>query len=238
MNQPPPLPGSQPSQRFLFAWAVIASLAAVVFAAIALFLYLRPQESEGLSTSTNTMDKGQEDVAQLPVETRDFSTSNVVSILLGKDDAGDGVRHLDRERDGPTTVATLEGVPCRYLHRKPQNKSMAYMYFVVHPTFKAAEMKRATVEVEYFDGVSGVFGLHYDAIESPGNRAYVEANRLVRLRGSNVWQTATFQLKEPSFANSQNGGADFRLWVSPPELYVRRVSVIRGSDQNLSREGR
>jgi hypothetical protein len=46
------------------------------------------------------------------------------------------------------------------------------------------------------------------------------------VKGVKAWQTCSFELKDPAFLNSQNGGADFRFWVEPPELYVRRVTVI------------
>jgi hypothetical protein len=47
----------------------------------------------------------------------------------------------------------------------------------------------------------------------------------VRLKGSGKWLKATFHVRDGTFQNSQNGRADFRLWVSPPELCVSRVTV-------------
>ncbi len=44
---------------------------------------------------------------------------------------------------------------------------------------------------------------------------------------SAVWSRATFHLTNAVFLNSQRDGADFRLEVVPPEIYVRRVTLTR-----------
>src|SRR5262249_6713451 len=41
------------------------------------------------------------------------------------------------------------------------------------------------------------------------------------------WLKATFHVRNASFQNTQRGGGDFRLWASPPELCVRRVTVTQ-----------
>ena len=106
-----------------------------------------------------------------------------------------------------------------------------YLYFVIDPTFKKGPVKRATIEVEYLDPWPGVLGVQYDASRWKGipNPTYAQASQTVSLTGSKTWQTATFRLDHARFKNAQNSGADFRLWVSPPDLYVRRVTVTRSA---------
>jgi hypothetical protein len=61
-----------------------------------------------------------------PGEPKNFSASNSVSVLLGQESPDDGLIHLADERDGRTTIENLDGVPCRYLNRKVENKSVGY----------------------------------------------------------------------------------------------------------------
>ena len=45
-------------------------------------------------------------------------------------------------------------------------------------------------------------------------------------------QTVTFRVRDGLFENSENGNSDFRVEVSSPEIYVRRVSVTRESAES------
>lgn len=176
--------------------------------------------------------------SQNPFDIRDYSTTNVVSVLLGQEDPDDGINHLAYEPDGRTVIETLDGVKCRYLNRKP--RSFGYLYFAIHPSFKREELKAVWIEVEYFVATPVVFRLQYDGMEGQTHKRYKSvvaeggqvadmggSVRFTRLRGSNAWQTAIFHIADGVFMNSQNGGADFRLEVTPPEIYLRRVSVTR-----------
>jgi hypothetical protein len=49
----------------------------------------------------------------------------------------------------------------------------------------------------------------------------------VPLTGSNTWKEARFLLRDPLFNGRQNWGADFRLCVLAPDLYVRSVTVLK-----------
>ena len=48
------------------------------------------------------------------------------------------------------------------------------------------------------------------------------------------WAIATFHLTNAVFRNSQKGGADFRIEVVPPDIYLRRVAVIREDPASLN----
>ena len=158
----------------------------------------------------------------------------------------EGIKHLNKERDGRTTITNLDGVPCRYLNRAAENKWNGFLYFALHPDFKARQLTAARVEIEYFVRNPTFFRLQYDGMqgETPKpykstlaeNEATVKFGTAVtfsRARQANAWQTATFRLIDGVFLNSQNGGADFRLEVTPADIYVRRVTVTRDDAEPL-----
>lgn len=174
----------------------------------------------------------------------DFSTNRQLTLLLGQETSGDGLRHLGEEGDGRTTIENVNGVPCRYLNRAGQGKQFGYLYFTIHPSFKRDGLKEAVIEFEYLARRSGALRLQYDGMEGEVHRAYKSAVSPVgttvrfgpqimfnRMPGSNGWQTMSFRVTDGAFMNSQNGDADFRLEVVPPEIYVRRVTVRRGLPQ-------
>lgn len=178
--------------------------------------------------------------AQEATETIDFFTTNVVSTRFGQEGPDDGVRHLARQSDGRTTLEDSEGVPCRYLNRTADGKTFGYLYFTIHPDFKARELKTARIDVEYRVTRDSLLRLQYDAIVGDEHKPYKGAvahggirtkltptAEYTRIRGTNAWQKATFYIADGAFRNSQNGKADFRLEVTPAEIYVRRVTVTR-----------
>jgi hypothetical protein len=164
----------------------------------------------------------------------DFSSSNKVAVVLGDatTEYGTGLQHLYFENDGLTTATELETVPCRHL--KLDSGEFGFFYFVIDPTFKKVPVRHARIEVEYYDLKPGTLTLEYDASETKTNAnpnpRYTEARPKVLLHGTKAWQTATFYVEDATFKNAQNSGADFRLSISPPELYVRRVTVIRAAN--------
>lgn len=165
--------------------------------------------------------------------TLDFASSNRVSIALGDaaTEYSGGLQHIYFENDGLTTSTELETVPCRFL--KLASGEIGFFYFVIDPTFKTVPLRHARVEVEYYDLKPGTFSLEYDASETKTNAnpnpRYSEARPKVLLHGTKTWQTATFYVEDATFKNAQNSSSDFRLCVSPPELYVRKVTVVRAA---------
>lgn len=173
-----------------------------------------------------------------PLKPWDFSHTNSVSILLGERGRGreigdNGLRHHPSRGGGDarTTFMNVQGVPCRCLDPTVQRFPKAYFPFSIDPTFKSdEEMGNVRIDVEYFDGFegqAGVLGLQYDATGAgnglnPANKACLPN---VPLKGSQKWLKATFHVRNATFHNAQNGGGDFRLWASPPELCVSRVTM-------------
>ena len=159
----------------------------------------------------------------------DFSKASSVSVILGETEKeyGNGLQHMYHEKDGLTTPAVVEGVTCRHL--KVTEFDPGYLYFTIDRTFKKRPVKNVTIEVEFYDQGSGRIGLEYDGSrtsEQP-NPAYTVLREIESVGDSRLWRTASFRVRNATFQGAQNSGADFRLWVSPPDLYVRRVTVTR-----------
>jgi hypothetical protein len=164
---------------------------------------------------------------------RDLSLSNSVSIVFGEQDEENGLQHRSREKDGLTRRVRVGDEPCRYLNFKDTTRTEAYFYFAIDPGFKAGGLKNARIDVEYFDIVfdnkPSSISIHFDAtgVRQGSRPAYTSASGNVVLRGTEQWTNATFNVRNASFQNSQNGQSDFRICVRPPELYVRKVTVTR-----------
>jgi hypothetical protein len=219
----------KPSRTFLFVWAAAATLCAVFFASLAgfLFLHLRAQSRRGVTVTDTAVNLPSDRI----ILSEDYSASNVVSVLLGRTELDGGITHLPDWPDGWTRVDNMDGVPCRYMNHRAHNLAGgAYLYFAVHPTLKNGGIKAARIEVEYFVRKPIRLKLQYDGIEEGQPRPYKPAPEIFNVVASNDWQTAVFHLTEPAFMNSQNGQADFRLDASPPEIYVRRVTMVRENE--------
>ena len=222
--------------------AVVVGVALVAGGLTALFLYLRDPGGEPASDIAQIGEGPVPAAGAAPgaAAMRDYSASNVVNVLLGQEEPDDGIRHLAEEPDGRTTIETVDGVPCRYLNRRAQGKGNGFLYFAIHPDFKREELKSARIEIEYRAVTGGYLRLQYDGMEGETHKRYKSAEpinetpvalgtgtRFVRFQGTNEWRTAGFQVTDGVFMNSENGGADFRMEMFPPEIYVRRVSVTR-----------
>jgi hypothetical protein len=175
--------------------------------------------------------------------TKAFATSNQVSVLLGQEKPEeDGLRHLPDAGRARTSVQNVDGVPCRYLNRVTEGRYCGSLYFAINPSFKAEGLKHARVEIEYLAKPDVSVRLQFDGVEGDTHRMYLpvlpEGARVITIgTGADygiiptpgVWSVATFHLTNAVFLNSQRDGADFRMEVAPPEIYVRRVTMTRES---------
>jgi hypothetical protein len=170
----------------------------------------------------------------------DFASSNTLSILLGEPDqeGAQGLFHIASEKDGLTACTNLQGTPCRYLTM--EKRPWAYYYFILDRSFKQSDARNVDIEIESFDERPVTLNLEFDASKTRNipNSVYATASPTVRLTGSGEWHTNTFQVRNATFGNAQNAGADFRLTVRPPTLHVRRVTVTRAAPDTLSRPTR
>ena len=169
-------------------------------------------------------------------EPKDFSKSNFVTLLLvdvrrrNESPEQHGLSHAFWENDGRTTLMDVQGTPCRSLNVSEDGRPKGYFYFAIAPTFKEQDVSKVRIDVDYFDGFSGqegVFGVQYDATGTANGSGLSSKQSLpnVPLKGSGKWLKATFHIKDATFQNAQNARSDFRLFVSPPELCVSRVTI-------------
>jgi hypothetical protein len=159
----------------------------------------------------------------------DFSATNTVTISLGdrEREGAEGVFHNAIERDGRTAMTNLDGTLCRY--SMMTNKPWAYFYFAIDESFKNGQLTNADIAVEYLAPRRVAINIEYDASKSRSMSApaFAKAGPDLWMAPSPTWQTNVFYVHDATFENAQNGGADFRLSIRPPELYVRRVTVTR-----------
>ena len=179
-------------------------------------------------------------ITEAAPEPQDFSAANTLSVVLGENESSQGVEFIARERDGLTAVATVNGKKCRRLALPPATGGKArdrgYFYFALDRTFKKEGATIVRIEVEYCSESRATLALQYDAIAASKNLSsiYTRAGSRVALDGSSEWETAAFHIRNGAFENAQNGGADFRLEIAPPELSVRRVTVTREREEDFA----
>ncbi|MDB6031490.1 MAG: hypothetical protein JWM16_1828 [Verrucomicrobiales bacterium] len=159
----------------------------------------------------------------------DYGLSNSVSIALGGNEQGYGLKHISNLKDGLTTVETIDGVAARSL-RLDGTRTTLNFYFQIEPGFKEKDLGNVRFEIEYLAPQLGTLGIHYDAMDSDTvkNARYREASVQITLQGSRDWKKATFHTRgDAIFSNRQNGRADFRIWAKTPVLHIRQVTVTR-----------
>ena len=155
-----------------------------------------------------------------------YSDMKSVSVTLQATNIESGLIQFEGA-DGATAAAQAGGSTCRTT--APTANPGRYIYFRIDESFKWADLMVADVEIEYFDSAGGSFALEFDGSDptAPFQGAYTSAKPRVQLGGSNTWKKVKLRLNDAHLANSQNGGADFRLAVSAEPFYIRLVRVIR-----------
>lgn len=159
----------------------------------------------------------------------DYSRSNSVTVALGGDERGHGLKHVSNPGDGITAIESVDGVAAR-VGRLARGRSSMTFCFQINPAFKNYDLGRVRIEVEYLDPEPGTMGLLYDALDDKDvtNPTYRDGDKSVRLNGSKTWQKAVFRTRgDAGFNSRQSGKTDFRFWARTPALYVRKVTVSR-----------
>jgi hypothetical protein len=129
-----------------------------------------------------------------------------------------GLRLL-RVADGPFEERRVAG---RMATISVADGKTRYLYYAIHDGFLMNERTSVEIEVEYLDQGSGRFGLEYDS-----QQASYSAPTWVERGGSGEWRIHRFVIDDTRFANSQNGGADFRLLNESGRACFGKASVCK-----------
>ncbi len=122
--------------------------------------------------------------------------------------------------DGDTVAVDHAGRSCRKCAAAGDN----FFYFavsdaVIYDGFPST----VYLKVVYYDSPGGLIKPQYDSTSS----AYTDAAQ-VDFAGTNTWKEATWTLTNAKFANRQNVGADFRLYVGTAQnVYVDKAIVSK-----------
>jgi len=146
-------------------------------------------------------------------------------VQLGENNFEDGLHHL-QGADGGTTPATRNNRECRR-NADPSGKiADRYLYFAVDNIVAyAGNVRRFDLSVTYLDLPDGTLELQYDATGAGLGNVYRPGGKIT-FTGSGEWRTHTFEIDDACFADRQNNGADFRLYVGKGKAaYVSRVAL-------------
>src|SRR6476620_2071444 len=118
-------------QTFLFIlFGFCAFLALLSTGAVYLYLKSRkPVVGEAVAKKVAVA------ASQQILKAEDFAPTNSVTIELGEGESRGGLTHVDRERDGATSIESIDGVPARVL-RLSDNRTKLFFYFRIDPSFK------------------------------------------------------------------------------------------------------
>jgi len=138
-------------------------------------------------------------------------------VALGSQIISTGLSLLSN-RDGDTKAATIDGAACRL----PSDKGDEYFYFSVDNDHLFDEPGTTLfLKVIYYD-IAGLIEPQFDSVTS----RYANTQRL-SLTGTKTWKTAYWTLTDARFADRQNAGADFRLFVGAAPVPIKSVEVSR-----------
>lgn len=155
-----------------------------------------------------------------------YNKAKSVTVRLGEKNQEQGLKQVEND-DGATIPAKVEAVEARASQRNPTGGT--YLYFTVDDTFKTSAKANFMVKVDYYDAAPGALGLEFDGSDPAAafGGAYSRAPETIKLDGGKAWKTAKFTLNDARLLNAQNRGADFRLVIQCPEIYVRQVELVK-----------
>lgn len=121
--------------------------------------------------------------------------------------------------DGPFEIKQVKGNLAWVV---PAHQPAYYLYVDADDGFCQKHTPAFELQITYLDQNNPPIRIHYDAGES---REYRDAGTPQIQTLDGVWKTAIFQIEDARFANSQNGGADFRIYSHGQELRVRAMEL-------------
>jgi len=80
--------------------------------------------------------------------------------------------------------------------------------------------KHLLLSIEYYDGGEGQFRLQYDAVDEP-----YKSTEWFPVGNTETWKTKIIEITDAKFANSENGGSDFRVHSDGSDLIVNQIRI-------------
>ncbi len=150
-----------------------------------------------------------------PVHVTTPARPALCQVDLGTATLGERIAHV-MNPDGDTRAGQAGGRDCR----EPARADDHYFYFAIEDSYLFNEVGlTCRLEVSYFDE-AGFIEPQFDSASA----AYTSARRIA-LRHSGEWKTDTWTLTNCRFANRQNAGADFRLFVGTNRVRIASVKL-------------
>src|SRR4051812_31424164 len=94
-------------------------------------------------------------------EPENYALSNSVTIALGEEEKGQGLKHITNQKDGLTMIEGFNGEAARVLRLSREHAGLNF-YFKIDPAFKQEDASTVRIEVEYLAPQPGTMGVHYD----------------------------------------------------------------------------
>lgn len=124
--------------------------------------------------------------------------------------------------DGPVNTTMHSGVLCWRVAARQ------YLYFDADDAFQPRKGEALEFTVEYWDGGTSRPHLQYDSDDRlAGGCGVYKDHPPAPSDGQGQWRTHHFRPGDAQLRNSQNNGADFRLYAAENEMLVRKVVVTR-----------
>lgn len=156
-----------------------------------------------------------------------YGAANKVSFIAGEPNLAEGLSISPSLGDGVYTTIYKEGKSAIQAEEFQDNDG-AYLYFSVDNAFYFNIPETVTLSLTYFDeGTSPIF-LEYDTLKCASNidisKMYKRINMVMR-QNTLSWKTIDMTISDATFANNQNGGADFRFSAEGVPLVIQSVEL-------------
>ncbi len=154
---------------------------------------------------------------------KEFARARTVSLKIdGRRIATAGIYPV-KQSDG--RYAVVEHAGQWYIASDPDFDTR-YIYFTLADPFWFDTRGTAELTITYLDQGSGTFQLQYDSYDTRAalSGAYTNSDTVTRHDTGKLKQH-TFRLTNPRFANRENGGSDFRFYVTRERLYIKSIEL-------------
>lgn len=156
--------------------------------------------------------------------------SNVQKIIFSAENYSEdqGINLGPNEGDGLYESKMLLNVSAVQTIPVDSNEFVSYLYFLIDDSFYFNDSGDIKISITYWDeGFEPVF-INYDSANcasSFNSESMYKRIFLIGRTDSESWKTADIVIKDATFANNQNYGADFRLETGVNSLAISKIEI-------------